>query len=210
MYLLFYILYSIYHRNSKSHPSTLTLKEGRKSWSRLRKRDGVSSCREGSLPGGFLRPPSWLCSGVPTSSFDFISSSTERNTLLWKRPRSSGVMSRPRLSRAGFIEMPAHSPSSTFLWVELPWVFQSQNRWNWLFSRNSYHLFDCQHFAHCTMHLIQDLQTALELSIPFSVLKKKKENLSFINRYTTALLEDGLQNICFWVLGRRRGKYSCC
>lgn len=118
--------------------------------------------------------------------------------------------SRPRLSRAGFIEMPAHSPSSTFLWVELPWVFQSQNRWNGLFSRNSYHLFDCQHFAHCTMHLIQDLQTALELSIPFSVLKKKKENLSFINRYTTALLEDGLQNICFWVLGRRRGKYSCC
>lgn len=74
---------------------TLTLKDGLKSWSLLRKREGVSSCSEGSFWRGFLLLPSWFCLGVQTSSLGFISSNTEWNTLLRKRPKSSGVTALP-------------------------------------------------------------------------------------------------------------------
>lgn len=75
--------------------TTLTLKEGLKSWSLLRKREGVSSCSDGSFWKGFLRSPSWFCFGVLMSSLGFISFNTEPNTLLWKRPESSGVTALP-------------------------------------------------------------------------------------------------------------------
>ena len=80
--------------------ATLTLKEGLKSWSRLRKREGVSSWRGGSFWRPLPRPASGPAPGVRGSSAcssprGFIWSSTERNTLDWKRPTSSGVTALP-------------------------------------------------------------------------------------------------------------------
>lgn len=99
------------------------LKEGPKSWSLLRKREGVSSCREGSFWRGLLLLSSWFSLGVLGSSLGFISFSTERHTLLWKRPKSSGVTALPLWGpsrgtpgegggRAGFCEPPMNLSSS--------------------------------------------------------------------------------------------------
>lgn len=96
---------------------TLTLKEGLKSWSLLRKREGVSSCTEASICWGLLRLASL---GVPVLSFGFISFSTERNTLLWKRPKSSGVTTLPPWGPSRGISGDVRAGGDTLIFCEAP------------------------------------------------------------------------------------------